>query len=118
MREVAVSERDEPALPWDAPKEYGRRFAEINARIERGLALSEYRAERPEDTAVLQYRLAKLAMAGEDIRRAIAVLETHPEKDEWIADAIVELRNACVEVAESFAEIDAQLVRLLNHFSG
>ena len=112
-----MSDSDGSKLPWNSPEEYGQRFAEINARLDRGLQSVEYRPGI-EEVAVLQYRLAKLAIAAEDIRRAIAVLEEHAHNDDWVADATVELRNACSEVADSFAEVDPLLVRLLNHFSG
>jgi hypothetical protein len=112
-----VTNSDGSKLPWDSAEDYGRRFAEINERLDRSLKSVEYRP-RSEEVALLQYRLAKLAIAAEDIRRAIAVLEEHSDNDDWVADAVVELRNACTEVADSFTEVDPLLVRLLNHFSG
>lgn len=66
---------------------------------------------------MLRYRLAKLAIAAEDIRRAIAVLEEHSDNDGWVAGSVVELRNACMEVESSFSDVDPLLVAVLNHFS-
>ena len=111
-----MTDTDGSKLPWDSAEDYGRRFAEINERLDRSLKHVEYRPPGA-DVPVLQYRLAKLAIAAEDIRRAIAVLEQHSDKDDWVADALVELRNACTEVADSFADVDPLLVRLLNYFS-
>ena len=103
---------------WPTPEEYGRRYDEINRRLERSFLLAEYRGKSNVDVAVLQYRLSKLALAAEDIRAAIAVIEREDAGDEVTADAVVELRNACAEVADSFAEANDQLVRLLNFMSG
>ena len=103
---------------WPSPEEYGRRYEEINQRLARSLILAEYRGNSEEDVPVLQYRLAKLAIAAEDIRAAIAIIERETPDDEAIAHAIVELRNACGEVMDSFSEVNARLVRLLNFVSG
>lgn len=112
-----MTNRD-PREAWPSPEEYGRRYAEINERLARSFVLAEYRGNSDEDVPVLQYRLAKLAMAAEDIRAAIAIIEREAPEDEAIAHAIVELRNACGEVVDSFAEVNERLVRLLNFVSG
>jgi len=85
-REAHMVDPEGPRLPWDSAKDYGRRFEEINERLDRSLRRMEYRLPDTE-VEVLQYRLAKLAIAAEDIPRAIAVLERHPENDDWVADA-------------------------------
>lgn len=109
---------DDPRKAWPTPEDYGRRYDEINRRLARSFLLAEYRGNSDVDVAALQYRLAKLALAAEDIRAAIAVIEREEASDEDMADAVVELRNACTEVADSFGEADGQLVRLLNFMSG
>jgi len=103
--------------PWPSPEDYGRRYDEINQRLARSFVLAEYRGNSDEDVPVLQYRLAKLALAAEDIRAAIAIIERGAAEDQATAEAVVELRNACAEVIDSFAEVNDRLVRLLNFVS-
>lgn len=105
------------STPWPSAEEYGDRFDAINRRLEKSFASREYLGGSPEDLGVLRYRLAKIAIAAEDIRRAITVLESDASDDDTAAHALVELRNACTEVTESFADVDALLVRLLNYTS-
>lgn len=106
--------QDSPELPWPTPKEYGQRFQALNERLGRSLALFEYRGESTEDKAVLQYRLAKLAIAAEDLRRAIGVLEMDNASDQQLAEALTELRGACSEVCDSFVDADDRIIRLMN----
>lgn len=113
-----MPKRAEPPLPWDAPEDYGRRFAEIDHRLARAFALMEYRGGGGDEAAVLRYRLAKLAIAAEDLRRAIGILEREAKKDNWLADAVVELRSACEEIRDSYGEADQRLISLLNFLSG
>lgn len=113
-----MPEGGETSLPWDSPEEYGRRFAEIDKRLARAFALTEYRGTSDHDGPVLRYRLAKLALAAEDLRRAISVLEQETDKDHWLADAVVELQSACEEITDSYREVDGLLVHLLNFLSG
>lgn len=113
-----MSEQRNRKSPWPSPEDYGRRFEELNTKLGRSFALAEFRGESSEGSAVLQYRLAKIAIAAEDIRRAIAILETEGATDDSMANAVVELRNACAEVGDSFVEADPALVRLLNFLSG
>ncbi len=103
---------------WPAPDEYGRRYEELNERLARSFVLAEYRGNSSEDVAILQYRLAKLALAAEDIRAAIAIIERGRVPDEAVAQAVVELRNACAEIVDSFAEANDRLIRLLNFVAG
>jgi predicted alpha/beta hydrolase len=103
---------------WPSPEQYGRRYDEINQRLAKSFVLAEYRGDSEDDVPVLQYRLAKLALAAEDIRAAIAILESEAPEDEAMAHAIVELRNSCGEVIDSFSEANDRLVRLLNFVSG
>jgi hypothetical protein len=107
----------DPRDSWPSPADYGRRYEELNERLARSFALAEYRGDAEEDVPELQYRLAKLALAAEDIRAAIAILERGTSEDEAVAHAIVELRNACGEVIDSFTEANERLVRLLNFVS-
>ena len=109
-------EQDVPE-PWPSAEAYGDRFDALNRRLEQSLASREYTGGSPEELGVLRYRLAKIAIAAEDIRRAIRLLERESIDDDTIANAVVELRNACTEVSESFAEVDSLLVRLLNYSS-
>ena len=74
----------------------------------------EYRAGSATELAELRYRLAKLAIAAEDLRQAIRILEDDSQSDDVVASALVELRNACDEVRDSFAETDSRIVKLLN----
>ena len=67
---------------------------------------------------MLRYRLAKLVLAAEDIRAAIAIFEREAPEDDTTAHAVVELRNACGEVLDSFSEVHERLVRMLNFVSG
>jgi hypothetical protein len=99
---------------WPTPQEYGRRFAEIDQNLSRSFENAELRWESSETAGRVRYRLAKIALAGEDMRRAIGVLERTESTDAEKADALVELRQACAEAADSFSQIDRELVRLLN----
>lgn len=108
----------DPREAWASPEDYGRRYEEINQRLERSFILAEYRGNSDEEVPVLQYRLAKLALAAEDIRAAIAIIEREASEDEVAAHAVVELRNACAEVIDSFTEVNERLVRFLNFVSG
>jgi hypothetical protein len=99
---------------WPDASEYGRRFAEIDRNLTRAFANAEIRFDSPETDGRVRYRLAKLAIAGEDIRRAVAILEDLYSTDSQKADALVELRQACAETADSFADIDQELIRFLN----
>ena len=107
-----------PEQTWPSPEEYGRRYDAVNQRLEQSFVLTEYRGKSSEDVSVLRYRLAKLALAAEDIRAAIAILERGGPGDTAMASAIVELRNACGEVIDSFTDANERLVRLLNFVSG
>jgi hypothetical protein len=106
---------NEDHLPWPPAEEYGLRFREINEKLSRVFGLLEYRAETAEQLGVLQYRLAKLAIAAEDIRRAISVVEVGIVNDELMAQALVELRSACSEVIDSFKDADAHIIALMNY---
>jgi nitrogen regulatory protein PII-like uncharacterized protein len=102
-----------PGIPgWPEDEEYGRRFRELDSRIERSFTLLEYRPDS-EESAVLRYRIAKLAIASEDIRKAISVLEDGAE-DEVLLTAMIELENACREVSHSYSEVHPLLVQFMN----
>lgn len=107
-------EPDTGALPWPSDKSYGSRFKAIDERLERSFTLSEYQGTSVEDLGVLRYRLAKLAIAAEDIRRAIRIVEEGTYGDEEVAEALVELRAACTEVEESFRDADPRIIAMLN----
>jgi len=102
---------------WPEPSDYGRRFAEIEKNLLRSFAHAEMRWNSVETSGRVRYRLAKIAIAGEDMRRAIAVLERTDSTDEEKAEALVELRQACAESVDSFTDIDHELVQLLNVMS-
>jgi hypothetical protein len=108
--------RDEPKS-WPTPEQYGQRFAVIDRRLAQRFLLAEYKGDSEEDVAILRYRLAKLYMAGEDIQAAIAMLANEEAGDKEMARAIVELRNACGEVIDSFSDVNDRLVKLLNFAS-
>jgi hypothetical protein len=99
---------------WPTPADYGRRFAEIDRNLAKSFQNAEMRWDSPERDGRVRYRLAKIAIAGEDMRRAVAVLEQVDSTDEQKADALVELRQACAAAVESFSDIDHELVRFLN----
>lgn len=102
---------------WPTSSDYGRRFAEIDNNLKRSFQSAEMRWDSAETDGRVRYRLAKIAIAGEDMRRAVAVLEQPGSSDEQMANALVELRQACAEAAESFTDIDHELVQFLNTMS-
>jgi hypothetical protein len=101
-------------ITWPTPQDYGRRFAEIDRNLSRSFESAEFRWESPDASARVRYRLAKIALAGEDMRRAVAVLELVDSTDEQKAAALVELRQACAEAVDSFSDVDRELLHLLN----
>lgn len=113
-----MTDKSSASPRFPSPEDYGSRFEEINTKLGQSLALSEYRGKSNEDTEVLRYRLVKLALAAADITRAIAVLAEGNGDDDMMAEALVELRNACAEVTDSFTDADPRIVRLLNFVSG
>lgn len=102
------------AAGWPTPNDYGNRFREINERLERSSAFVEYGRESREDAAILEYRLAKLAIAAEDLRRAIGVIEKASATDPQLAEVLAELRGACIQICDSFADADERIIRLMN----
>lgn len=102
---------------WPSAKQYGQRFAALDKRLARGFLLAEYRGASEQEIAVLRYRLAKLYIAAEDIQAAIGILVEEASGDTVKSEAVVELRNACGEVIDSFGEVNDSLVRLLNFLS-
>jgi hypothetical protein len=102
---------------WPDASNYGHRFEEIDAQLQRSFSNAEFRWRNPETAGRLRYRLAKIAIAGEDVRRAVGMLAHEKLGDEEKAIALVELRNACQEITDSFAEIDGDLIALLNRTS-
>ena len=103
---------------WPTPADYGRRYEDFNARLGRSFALAEFQGESAEATFTLQYHLAKIAIAAEDLGRAIMILAREGSTDDDMAKAIVELRNACTEIGDTFVEADPALVGFLNFLSG
>ena len=112
-----VSDKHKQAKSWPTPERYGKRFAEIDRRLAQRFLFAEYKGDSEEDVGILRYRLAKLYIAAEEIQAAVALLANEDAGSEEMARAVVELRNACSEVVDSFSDVNARLVRLLNFVS-
>lgn len=111
-----LMEKDEAlSSHWPSAEDYGNNYRDLTARIKRGMGMTEYHPD-PAEAELLRHGLVKLAMAAEDIRRAISLVE-QGHGDDLLADAIVELENACREVSDSYQQIQPALVRLLNFLS-
>jgi hypothetical protein len=109
--------QNEPDARWPTLEDYGRRYEDLNTKLGRTFSLAEFRGESSDDVSVLRYRLAKIAIAAEDICRVIVIFGADGVTDDRMANAVLELRNACAEIGDSFVDADPALVRLLNFLS-